>query len=624
MAPEEKTTKEQIRLRMLEHAMHFWKLDDLSDLDPLVKLLLEAIAGELYDVSNELANTRVRLLERVAALLLPETLTAAIPAHAIMIAQPVEPVEQLTNKSVFYLTHKLAAGGNGGISENVLHFTPVGNVKLSKARISYLQKGDQLIRYDEHFKAHQTTLPKSEQGNVQSVWIGLMLPGALTTPQSITLYLNAEAGPDGFIGQGYAERSQFFVDDVELPTAPGLEQEPEAENTRAYGNADHNVLHLQSKDVYNFYQQRFIRLLLPPNIGERRTTSFPTEVKARLSAVNPVTAEPVLWIKARFPLGTRQQFIDALDVHLNAFPVVNRRLTELHYSLRGGSNLIPLKTDPAEHLVAVESVDDGETDYVSSMADIPTNSIAGTYYLRYEGLERFKQRDARELIEYLQELIRSEAAAFSAYGHDFIATTIKELEQRLVTIAQKTPGLNEQRTPYLKVKPLPGKNPFFISYVTTNGVVANGIAAGTHLHELSGAKLKAGSMRLLTTTHGGRDPLSSTEQLNAFKYSLATRNRIVTADDIRSFCFYELGDRLADVSITRAMALSNHPQEGFVRVINVLLTPADHQEPGDPAWGLLCEQLRTRLQSRSGMSMNYRVALAAGALPGTAILKRYQ
>ena len=48
----EKYNKEQIRNRMLKYAATFWGIKKAENFDPVVKLLLEALANEMYMLGN--------------------------------------------------------------------------------------------------------------------------------------------------------------------------------------------------------------------------------------------------------------------------------------------------------------------------------------------------------------------------------------------------------------------------------------------------------------------------------------------------------------------------------------------------------------------------------------------
>ena len=58
-------SKEVIRNRMLKHALNYWNIKNTEDLDPIVKLILEALSAELYNLGNDIKDTEVRLLEKI-------------------------------------------------------------------------------------------------------------------------------------------------------------------------------------------------------------------------------------------------------------------------------------------------------------------------------------------------------------------------------------------------------------------------------------------------------------------------------------------------------------------------------------------------------------------------------
>jgi hypothetical protein len=118
----------------------------------------------------------------------------------------------------------------------------------------------------------------------------------------------------------------------------------------------------------------------------------------------------------------------------------------------------------------------------------------GTYTLRNGGVERFDTRNARELIRYLLELLRSESAAFSSYGYDFMATTLKEMYQKISLMEQKTkrliPVIATRCPTYIIVKPFEGFDMMYAKYWTTLAETANHIRVGTRLQLGKGLKSK--------------------------------------------------------------------------------------------------------------------------------------
>ena len=85
-------TKEAIASRMFRNAARFWGLNDtnMDNFDPLVRLLIEACAVEIYRLDNEMASLQRTMTERLAGLLIPEVHIQPRPAHAIIHAAAVD------------------------------------------------------------------------------------------------------------------------------------------------------------------------------------------------------------------------------------------------------------------------------------------------------------------------------------------------------------------------------------------------------------------------------------------------------------------------------------------------------------------------------------------------------
>lgn len=605
---------------MLKHALNYWDIKNTEDLDPAVKLILEALSVELYNLANEVKDTQVRLLEKIANLLAPESLTAPNPAHAVLHATATEPVELLANTTSFYTQRKISSKPNEPADTNLdIFFTPVDSVQIFDAQILYSINGGSLFSYDPSGNRQvfaRTVSGKPAESN--AVWIGIRLNEKIEDINNLYFYFDWKNMEPKIAGKNYQllPVTKWYLTNEELKTAIGV---PYANNENdsekdAYAALDYNLLNLLKKDIKHFYDYKYIFITDKrfKDINGLKET-FPASVKKYFKESDlQKLSEKLLWIKIIFPAALQQEGLDEVYIYVNAFPVVNRQITDLNFRLKGSSNIIPLKTSALEQFLAVKSLTDDTNTYKSVPYRKLDEEQTGTYTLRTGGAERFDTRNARELISYLIELLRSESAAFSAYGYDFIATTLKEMNQRIALMEQKTKGFlnNAAEIPnYIIVKPFEGFDRLYAEYWTTLAEAANTVRAGTRLQQMSGAKAKPDTVVLLTTTVGGKNRLRPEERLHAFRYGIMTRNRIITKEDIRNFCFYELGDRISEVHVERGFEMSPYPQQSFRRTIDVVLIPSDAENLDAAEWQILCEQLTSKLQLRSGVSNNYRILL---------------
>ncbi len=610
-------SKEVIKTRMLKHALNYWNIKNSDDLDPAVKLILEALSTELYNLGNEIKDAQVRILEKIANLMAPDFLACPNPAHAILHALPIEPTEILYNTTSFCAQKKISSKQDEVLDTTLdVLFTPVDSVKIFDTQVSYIATAESLYAYNATFNKQLIARSRTKQTERNILWIGLKINPKIDTINNLFLcfdWRNIEPKLANRIYQ-LLPLTKWFIDDAEIEIQPGLKYVENSNHGDAFENIflEYDQLSLLENDVKHYYDQKFITLNNDGlnNISERKTV-YPVGFK-NIFAENDLQKlnEKLLWIKVIFPSTMQLEFFDEIQIYTNAFPVMNRQVNDLKFRLKGGSNIIPLKTGALDQFLSVRSLTDDTHTYKSVPYKKMDEQEFGTYTLRNGGVERFDTRNARELIGYLLELLRSESAAFSSYGYDFMATTLKEMNQKISLMEQKTKGYinNAAEIPnYIIVKPFEGFDMMYTKYWTTLAEVANYIRVNTRLQLTKGLKVKADSIMLLTTTTGGKNRLLAEERLQAFRYGIMTRNRIITKEDIRNFCFYDLGDKISSVKVEKGFELSIHPKEAFRKTINVVLKPSEAGNMETESWNILCEQLKSKLQSRSGMSNNYKI-----------------
>jgi hypothetical protein len=612
-------SKEVIKNRMLKHALSYWGISNTEDLDPAVKLILEALSSELYHLGNEIKDTQVRILEKVATLLAPDFLTSPTPAHAILHAAPVEPTELLTNTTHFLTQRKISSRKNEVLDTTVdVFFTPVDCVKVFDAEITYLVSGRNLFSYDRQFNKQLVQRGKVNIIENNTVWLGMRTHSKIEDISGLHFCFDWKNLESKLAHPNYQllPLTKWYINDKPLETAPGIQYSRDKKIDSNDKNIflDHDLMSQVEMDIKHFYDHKFITIA-DAHFGQtgEAKQNYPTSFKSVFDeSLLQKWSEKLIWIKIVFPEAMQQAFLDEIYIYPNAFPVVNRRVNDLKYRLRGGSNIIPLKTGDIDQFLSVKSLTDDLRLYTSVPYRKSEEEDAGTYTLRNGGVERFDGRNARELISYLLELLRSESAAFSAYGYDFIAMTLKEMNQKIFLMEQKTKGYanDSAEVPnYIIVRPLDRSDMMYAEYWTTLAEAANNLRAGTRLQLGKGVKVKPDTLSLMTTTVGGKNRLRPEERLNAFRYGMMTRNRIITKEDIRNFCFFELGDRISKVEVERGIEISPNSREAFRRTIDVALTAlhSDRLKTGD--WEVLCEQLKSKLQTRSGMSNHYRISV---------------
>jgi hypothetical protein len=608
-------SKEDIRTRMLRNAMDYWGTTNINDIDPMVKLLIEALSTELFNVSNDVKNLENRVLSKISRILASDYLTSALPAHAVIKAQPIEAKENV-NVNNHFIYKRPATKENTKAEDLQVFFSPVGELELFNATIRYSRSGRNIYELDEAMhKNVSLTATTDLNSEPNTLWLGIDYQPALNNLQNLALF---------FEWPEYSANNDFYnllsvvkcySGSDELQTRPGLIYKEDAEGANRPVFYEQNVINLITRDIKEYYSNRFVSITdsALADLGNKKQ-AFPEEFAGQFSTNDLSKLKPCLWLKLTFPAAISPAVIDELQISLNCLPVVNRRRHEQKYRLREVNNIIPIKVTANDHFLSVKELYDDQSVYYS---EIPytqaTQSFEGSYTIRNGGAERFDPRNAQQLIEYLFELLRDEKAAFAAYGSDFLNNILKTLEQNLALIEKKS-KLAESSSElynYLIVKPGVKASMLYLQYWTTLADAANHIRRGSRLVQFETMKIKADGLRLMTGTVGGRNSLGATERIQAYKYGLTTKDRIVTQADLVSYCFYELGNKITDVKIGKGVMVSTNPKEGFKKTVDIFLEPAAGLQLATDDWDTLLTLLKSKLTSRSVIDANYRLFIGA-------------
>jgi len=612
-------SKEAIASRMFRSAARFWGLSDtnMDNFDPLVRLLIEACAVEIYRLDNEMVSLQRAMTERLAGLLVPEIYVQPRPAHAVIHAASTDPQMYATTTSQFLHQKRVASVVNGPLDSSMdVFFSPAGRFKAIDADVQIVAAADHIYRVNL-LQQKETYLRPQIAFSSQTVWVGINAKSHQDL-RDLSLFFDLKNTPDKarlLSSLGYAK---CFIGDREIQLRKGLAPNNSEDKKLVFEESleELYISRRTEKMIGRIYADHFLTIAADEDsvshIQAGQLSRFPAEWRDHLGMTDlNLLQEELLWLRFQFPPEFNAQVLDDLTVAVNCFPVANRHLNSITYRLNSYFNIIPLLTD--EQFFAVHAVDgtysenSGRTDYVFYPFDRYNHSDKGTYTVRSGDLQRFDSRNAAEYLNYLVELLRDESRAFAAFGQDFLATTIKDLNQNIELISQKIrQNLNLLHTAptYLLINPLQEGDTIFVQYWTCNGESGNGIRSGSKMDLYEGSSFKKESLVLMTQTTGGMDKLKNTEVLTAFKSVLLSRNRLVTAADIQNFCFNYLQGKAQDVKVSKGVAISAMPDQGLIPVINVSIAPSSGAVAD---WEHVKTELLAELKDKSAVDVNYSI-----------------
>jgi len=617
--------KEMIAARMFRHSVRYWdtKDADIDNLDPLVRLLIEACAVELYRISNEINSAQEHMLEKLARLLTPDVYTAAKPAHAVVHARPVEPDTQVYPAMQFFYQKKVASKPNGLLDTNLdVFFSPAGNYKVVDADVKFIAADRDL--YTVNNGQYKEPISKTGSGKMiepGTVWIGIEINHLIKDLSGLSFFFDLKNHPAKSQLLPLLHYSKWNINGVQLNTMEGL-WNPNSNSSLLdsfSGFDEFNINQTIDRHINHFYKDQFITIINAVDLS-LKTEKYPQEFAGIFSDKELAKLQKeLLWVKIKLLPEFDEVVLEDLTVSINSFPVVNRHLNEIRYRLQNNFNIIPLLS--AEQFLSINSVEGtdggGGDEEANKYTNLPFDNTSelrtkGTYTLRTGDVERFDSRNATEYMNYLVELLRDESSAFAALGQDFVASLVKELNQNITQLEQKIKQnisiLNQEPT-YLLINPRREGETIFVNFWTTNGEMGSQIRSGSKLDLYQGAELRPETLIMVTNSTGGADKLRNTEVLNAYKNTLVTRGRIVTLEDVKSFCKLMLGEKIQNIAIKKGVAVSTLPNEGLINTVEIIITPEGINN-NEEEWDGIIRDLLKRLELQSAIMVNYRMKLA--------------
>ncbi len=580
-------TQQQIKDRLMKTASIVWGFKGTqaeNSFDPLVSILFGACAAELEKISHDIEETRGRTLERLVQLLYPEVLANAIPAHAIACAYPSEHCATIPAETQFYYAKKYAGTGEGapGFWKNI-YFSPTGPFKLHQATVSLMattrkvydvkavtQKEVQLSADSQPYRAADN-----------SIWLGIEHPENLSSEILFYFELRNEAGKAAFYNAlPFARWSQpGHVLEAERQYGKGVPVYNKPDPAEIVSGKT-SIINRALKHINKFYASQFISVtgfdtsIVPEG--------WPDELKAFYSDsdLKKIRKEKLAWIRVDFPENIHIGAIaDDLLTCINCFPVINRQLIIAQQKLMEYINVIPLASD-------------GFFLDIAELTDIEDNPLDGfnkqdqssRINVHYGGIERFNEKNAISAVEGLIQLLRDESTAFSSLGSDFMSGELRALKQSLSRLEQEVAEKQALKadTPYLIIpdKEKTGTSNIYVKYWSTNGAEGNGIKFGTPLALYKSADLQSNSVKLVTNSMGGRNSLSNHDKVLAYKAALLSKEKLVTAEDIASFCRLKMALREAAVEVKQGYRIQEGTKGGFSKTMDVFinLTAAETKE----------------------------------------------
>jgi hypothetical protein len=610
-------SKESVKARMLQNATKVWGLKSPQSLDPFVKLLIDAFSTEVFKANNEIQTVNARILEKLAKLLTPSIYTHPVPAHAVAFTSPTESSEILLEHTEFFFRKQMISTVKSESDKQInIPFTPVGNVKINKAQTSVMFVGNTCYGIDERLNKVPIARFQGRPEDYRKITIGINVSkySSEKFPKNLSIYCSNPAFEH--IDFVYKLLPYITVTSNGNPlfVREGLTYLKENQ-TDGYEQMfrEQSIQNKLIEDVKSIYHHKFIEV---KGISESLCTeagNLPENLSFldyKEEITKYIDGKRFLWLTFEFPPQFSAEILDNFSFVLNAFPIYNRGWKKTEYSLDIMGNNIPLVTDDGEHFLYVDEVQDGDGRRYTEIPFTPSDDLKkGLYTVRKGGMERFSNRNAVDMIASVLELTRDEIAAFSLLNRDNVKGILSEMSDRMKSMIQKVNNAKrsiKQELNYVIMEPVDKTDHTYASFWVTHSTLANHMRPGTELSN----QLKSQMLVLLTETIGGAEEQKGTDSIQAYKYALTTRDKIISLEDVKNYCRMVLKDELKEVRVTRGTMISNKPKEGFVRTVEVEIIPQNYSFYGRVYWENMANMLRNRIISKAIDGIEYLVKVS--------------
>lgn len=629
-------TARQLYESILHRAAEEWGIEGYEDVDrdigqafdPLVRFMAGATASELERVYHHINDAESRVMERIIRVLVPEHFHLPRPAHALAVADPAG--ESWLADETLSLSFQLED------SHTDIPFTPVFPLRLLPVTIRVVATESEVLELSARPRRRKAQEPAETE--FRKLLIGFEAPRPITDWSQVCLWFDL-AGSEA----NDAERAALFkamrqvqvsLQGHALRVAPGLPEKPLLIEDHLSGAAR------MVSELRAGYDRHFLTFLdseVPPPEAVlpalfiaswfARGGPSKTQLNRALPELMEDKATPLYWMVLDFPQAMHIREIgQRLRLRFNVFPVVNRRLCGAgkgeHHFLQNNAlkwiHLTPQEPFQAIRRVYQEKPPENPHFQYKPFADFREDT-SPSYTLRYGGIGRWDDFNVWRRLAYVISLLQEN------YAHqDLIqkAADSLSLEDVHHLLGRRIDTVKDDGAPTRDIYLLlhPGAQSGLrvrVEYWTSAGKAANRVPARSKLScsTAAAAVLDTDSLELLSTSAGGEDPLDTTARLQALRHTLLSRGRLVTREDLRSYCQAFLQDRIRGLQVREGVGSDLSGPSGLTRRLEIWLEPAPEFLADD--WEAVCHQLMQLIAERTTSVVPVWVGVQAIKSAGT-------
>ncbi len=600
---------------MIRLAASHWNVPENeieSNFDPLVILMFDAVAAEMEGLGYRIQHIQDNLLNELSTIMLPQSLLRSRPASSILSAQPNDKTCTLkpdTNFATIVQTQQPGALPK----EAELNFTPIGNVKLHKTSIAYLRIGNKVYKYQPDGK--RSLIYENQSPSLgQEIFLVLNNPEKLETLAGLQLFFNL---------QGHSEAKHFYfslqnlrlwINNSPVSTSKGYYKNDQyLPSLKDAFDKESSYSRKIQKEIAALYFEQFITieeantgLVLEP-FSDDFCMGLPEKI------VQELKKPDLLFCKVQLSRPFTQEVLERLQIGINAFPVINRKLQTVTFKTDKWINIIPLPITGS--FLDVQSVEglNGMRYKVHGHSD-DQKVAEGEAIIRTVRVQKESSSDVRNTIKSLLEQIKDESAYFSHTSNDFIASRLNEMS-KILTRLEDQMQVAKNIKPSFRYILLNTKSAgetitvsFWVSSPDEAAFLKPSALLRPVLHTLTTNQTFA-----LTNAVGGMDSLSDYSQKQLLVRQLSSKGKIISVEDIKLLCYQLFGPKLKRVAVEKIMKIQPGLKEGTMRVVSISLFISKNDFPKEEELVYLEKQLKYQLDTQASFVFPFEITILDAA-----------
>ncbi len=480
-----------------------------------VKRLVEWIGWELATLYTELRKTKDDIYNLVVERLFPEINSRAIPGHAAVLINPIEPYCILSHKEVL------------SVEDTKIYLSPLFDLKLFNGKIRYQIANNKIWEYESPLKKNLIAGDDSGKFNLplNSIWIGLELHQAVDNINGLSFWF------DGTSKEiiNLLPYSKFEVNGNTLDSIIGLKDWRDMVIPLSPDNEFFHI-HDVKKGTFKEYESQFITIQMDEDelvFNEYQSDSIPGSFKEHI-CLN--SEKNLLWIKITFSENLPDIELDRVEININVVPTWNIREDISKDNVADSRSMclaltnIENEEQTNEFFFGIHRVwSDQNFNFKPTMF----NTISpGHYAVQETNISEFNTKEATLRIIDLIHLLEEYNIQIGENEKRELALNLKDLNSSLQQLQERIDNLPQRlktQSYYINIVPsMPGEM-LFVEYLNTQGENFNRseIRKGNRIQSINEEQTLFDKGVIITRPNEGSNPISREQKEIAIRQLLS-------------------------------------------------------------------------------------------------------